>query len=528
MSEALILTFQSQLSSLLETVLKSAMYEITRLVEDSFLEEMGRGRQEVEMLRLKLQLSELKLREKEREKVKRVRCVNCGKASASSDGTHNEPQTEADTLCLSLSVREQRQCGQLCEEEEWSSREIRDSKPCVAPSYVNNKGDSQSLSLSSPSSTPDKQWTLQSPISTAGSAINQEIDSLSGAKHKNRHAADPGGVVSSPHIRESVQESQAAQTSLHATLAVPGSSCHSSTSSDLVPPSAFPDLKSESDSAAPFLIKEEEEALPVWNPSHEEEELCQDMANPPETHSSVPWNQEEMQVETLNNISPLVSQETDAFVMSYSVKLDTLASQTGQVQPLLFSPAMADLTDKSVGSDLQVQGVVGYTTPNNSLVLSENSPVSRPQGLREERAFGCSICPKRFSTYKYLKAHQKLHTEKRHPCLQCGRGFQHLCHLKAHMLTHTGKKPINCPHCDKSFVYNFELKIHLRQHSGEKPYVCAHCGKGFARLSNFKQHQNIHTREKVYGCAFCGMRFTRSSNLRVHLRRHSSPSDSCL
>ncbi|XP_076150008.1 uncharacterized protein LOC143133921 isoform X2 [Alosa pseudoharengus] len=296
MSEALILTFQSQLSSLLETVLKSAMYEITRLVEDSFLEEMGRGRQEVEMLRLKLQLSELKLREKEREKVKRVRCVNCGKASASSDGTHNESQTEADTLCLSLSVREQRQCGQLCEEEEWSSTEIRDSKPCVAPSYVNNKGDSQSLSLSSPSSTPDKQWTLQSPISTAGSAINQEIDSLSGAKHKNRHAADPGGVVSSPHVRESVQESQAAQTSLHATLAVPGSSRHSSTSSDLVPPSAFPDLKSESDSAAPFLIKEEEEALPVWNPSHEEEELCQDMANPPETHSSVPWNQEEMQV----------------------------------------------------------------------------------------------------------------------------------------------------------------------------------------------------------------------------------------
>lgn len=91
MSEALILTFQSQLSSLLETVLKSAMYEITRLVEDSFLEEMSHGRQEVEMLRLKLQLSELKLREKEREKAKRVRCLNCGKASASSDRTHDEP-----------------------------------------------------------------------------------------------------------------------------------------------------------------------------------------------------------------------------------------------------------------------------------------------------------------------------------------------------------------------------------------------------------------------------------------------------
>lgn len=425
---------------------------------------------------------------------------------------------------MSLSVSEQRQCGQMLQEEEWISTETHDRKPHVTTAHVKDRGDSQNLSLASPSSTPDKQWTLQSPIST-GSAINQEYDSLSGDKHKNRDT-EPGGVLSS-HTRESVQESQAALPSLLATLALPGSSRHSSTSNDFIPTSAFPDLKSESEGIPP-VIKEEEEALPVWNPSREDAEFCQDMVNPSDTHSRGPWNREEMQVETINNISPLASQETDTYVMSYSVKLDTLASQTRQVQPLLLSPAMADLTDKSVGSDLQVQGVVGYTMPNDSLVLSENSPVSQQQGFHGEKAFRCFICSKRFSSYKYLKAHQKLHTDKRHPCTQCGRGFQHLCHLKAHMLTHTGKKPLNCPHCDKSFVYNFELKIHLRQHSGEKPYTCSHCGKGFARLSNFKQHQNIHTREKVYGCVFCGMRFTRSSNLRVHLRRHSGPSDAYL
>lgn len=376
--------------------------------------------------------------------------------------------------------------------------------------------------MASPSSTPDKQWTLQSPISTAGSAINQETDSFPGGKHKTR-SAEPGAVLSP----QTAPELQTAQPSLLTAVPVPHSSRHNSTSSDSFPPSAFPDLKSESELVPP-LIKEEEEALPVWIPSHEDAELSQDIANSSEIHPSGPWNQEEMQVETTNNISPLVSQETDTFVMSYSVKLDTLASQTRQVQPLLLSPVLTDLTDKSVGSDLQVdfQGSVGHTMPNNSLVSSENSAVSQQQSCHEERAFSCSLCQKRFSTYKYLKAHQKLHTEKRHLCTQCGRGFQHLCHLKAHMLTHTGKKPLSCPHCDKSFVYNFELKIHLRHHSGEKPYVCSHCGKGFARLSNFKQHQNIHTREKVYGCAFCGMRFTRSSNLRVHLRRHSS--ETCL
>ncbi|XP_012692485.1 uncharacterized protein si:ch73-109d9.1 isoform X2 [Clupea harengus] len=292
MSEALILTFQSQLSSLMETVLKSAMYEVTRLVEDSFLEEVGRGKQEVEMLRLKLQLSELKLREKEREKVKGMRCGNCGRASATTDGTHDEPPAEADTLCLSLSVSEQRQCGQMLQEEEWISTETHDRKPHVTTAHVKDRGDSQNLSLASPSSTPDKQWTLQSPIST-GSAINQEYDSLSGDKHKNRDT-EPGGVLSS-HTRESVQESQAALPSLLATLALPGSSRHSSTSNDFIPTSAFPDLKSESEGIPP-VIKEEEEALPVWNPSREDAEFCQDMVNPSDTHSRGPWNREEMQV----------------------------------------------------------------------------------------------------------------------------------------------------------------------------------------------------------------------------------------
>ena len=47
MSEAIV-TFQSQLSGVMETVFKAAMYEITRLVEDSFLEEVTRSREQVQ------------------------------------------------------------------------------------------------------------------------------------------------------------------------------------------------------------------------------------------------------------------------------------------------------------------------------------------------------------------------------------------------------------------------------------------------------------------------------------------------
>ncbi len=103
MSEALFLTFQSQLSVVMETVLKSAMFEITRLVEDSFLEEVGHRKQEVEVLKRRLQLSESKLQEREREwerergrgrgreRGRKTRCLDCGRTGESSSRDQSQP-----------------------------------------------------------------------------------------------------------------------------------------------------------------------------------------------------------------------------------------------------------------------------------------------------------------------------------------------------------------------------------------------------------------------------------------------------
>lgn len=87
MSDALVITFQSQLSIVMETILKSAMIEITRLVEDSFMKEVVRGKQEVELLLNRLQFSESKLKESE----KKVRCTDCGRATACGESTTGKP-----------------------------------------------------------------------------------------------------------------------------------------------------------------------------------------------------------------------------------------------------------------------------------------------------------------------------------------------------------------------------------------------------------------------------------------------------
>lgn len=95
MSDSLLLTFQTQLSGVMETILRSALCEITRLVEGSFLEEIGRGKQEAEVLRRRLQILETKLGERER--VKRVRCTDCGRTGLSrKDAGVRDPTRQSD------------------------------------------------------------------------------------------------------------------------------------------------------------------------------------------------------------------------------------------------------------------------------------------------------------------------------------------------------------------------------------------------------------------------------------------------
>ncbi|XP_041750745.1 zinc finger protein 8-like [Coregonus clupeaformis] len=70
MSEA-ILTFQYQLNGVMETVLKTALHEITRLVNDNFLEGVTQRKQEVDVLKERLQQCEQRWRDREEERKKR-------------------------------------------------------------------------------------------------------------------------------------------------------------------------------------------------------------------------------------------------------------------------------------------------------------------------------------------------------------------------------------------------------------------------------------------------------------------------
>ncbi|KAF4118482.1 zinc finger protein 892 isoform X1 [Onychostoma macrolepis] len=142
-----------------------------------------------------------------------------------------------------------------------------------------------------------------------------------------------------------------------------------------------------------------------------------------------------------------------------------------------------------------------------------------PQMQRKDK-FMCKHCGKAFSQPNTLLLHQKLHNRERlHHCTLCGKRFSQASSLKRHHSIHRGEKPFRCVHCGKQFADQSNLKKHVTVHTGEKPYGCNLCGKMFNQSSNLKTHMRIHTREKPFGCDRCGRMFAHKYILVKHQQR---------
>lgn len=105
--ETLVVTFHTQLSDVMETVVKTAMYEVTRLVEGGLLQEMKRRNQEVESLRTKLQWAERKLIDQEEKDQGKKKCGSFAKADVKlcSDSIEQEKGKGQRHICSGVTAK---------------------------------------------------------------------------------------------------------------------------------------------------------------------------------------------------------------------------------------------------------------------------------------------------------------------------------------------------------------------------------------------------------------------------------------
>ncbi|KAJ8382439.1 hypothetical protein SKAU_G00032170 [Synaphobranchus kaupii] len=110
--------------------------------------------------------------------------------------------------------------------------------------------------------------------------------------------------------------------------------------------------------------------------------------------------------------------------------------------------------------------------------------------------------------------------ERPYGCPYCGKAFFYPSQQRRHLLRHTGERLYPCAQCEKSFVTPSELSVHIRVHTGEKPYSCLQCGKRFNRTGNLRAHErDVHLGKRPFSCAECGKTFAQKGNLRTHQQR---------
>ena len=143
---------------------------------------------------------------------------------------------------------------------------------------------------------------------------------------------------------------------------------------------------------------------------------------------------------------------------------------------------------------------------------------------KPKSSFSCEKCGKRFVKKVYLTNHQTRFHNLSKPllCEICGDRFLSSSSMKKHMDIHKGVKNFTCTKCEKTFHRKDKLEFHMASHTGIRPHKCdfPSCTKSFVRKSKLMEHLRRHRGEKRFSCLVCRKMYSGSNDLRYHLLKH--------
>ncbi|XP_028256320.1 zinc finger protein 329 [Parambassis ranga] len=516
-----IITFQSQLSGVMETVFKAAMYEITRLVEDSFLEEMTRCGEQVESLKRRLKWSET--RRKEREGDRSSRCSECGRAGMSSEdkprATEEKGLKQENTLQVDSSQET---------DEETLSHEVEEAQP---EAHAATKA-TQSLSVQDekldgllkeervqimPETNESQGWGVNVEEADASALpgpskrfsdqkipkchVNWETDF---DQNQDGHSGDPAGPLFQ---------------SRHGIEGLAGFDKTGYGEAGMIDMGNFDGLQ-----GSPYHIGENLSYVGHYDEDVEAPDRAEHQGQNRRVAASSPaGSPSKTNMDVGGEFGCLLINE-DGYLQDPNILYSEQMS--GDSGGRLSFRGHGNRIDPTVGSTENMYGP--SDTYSDTLNLGER--LQHQAAGRAGRRHTCNQCSMSFPDSASLKTHKQTHKGTGGPlysCTQCGKTFTQACNLKVHQRIHSGQGLHLCSHCGKGFPSFSDLKTHKCGQTRDKPYCCTVCGNKFSRLWNLKLHRRIHTQEKPHQCSMCDKSFTRADILKVHQRTHTGERPYC-
>ncbi|XP_077428135.1 uncharacterized protein LOC144055749 isoform X2 [Vanacampus margaritifer] len=484
--DTLVVTFQAQLLDVMETVVKTAMYKVTQLVEDCFLDEMKRRNQELVTLRIKLEYAEMKLNDHGVKKDGKIIDI----AISDNDRRSSEERLgelhgdvlmscgggkEADSGWTSSHICEieseaDGRLSNLTPEEETHKVENADMMPAVD---VKEEVNEEESARAYPGDCQESSKGLESSDMTTDLFLERHAGWTSLTRHHNK--VGPDGECDPAKSCCSLQQ---AKNEL-----VEEDRSHVNTSRDQLSTS---------------------ESSSMQNPDSPSIPVKQVVLAASDGHVS----KKALTKSGISSFSCVVTQNPNCHksVILEGMKLHSKDAACDRLQGLakhirrpLKKPPPIPSNSTAALSRTHSQ-ILHFNLVNKIPSTSKATP---PTVQRDHLAnkLTAALCankktqpPPANSHHGYLLSHPDSHPVFRHSlrCGQCGKCFPHPSNLKAHLQTHTGERPFCCPLCGRSFTKLSNLKAHRRVHTGERPYCCLACGKRFTQKCNLKRHQRIH------------------------------------